>query len=732
MIKRLTALLVLLALVFCAAASAPAETALTAEIQKASDYAHIGLIADDAIYIMGSNNLYIWRDGDREMTAYTGDDLPGTPIEAFTRNGDLWLVIYSPYQEQSGDITLARVKTEQDGRYTVPETLRFSAPVGSLLPGESPDMTSAVCVGDTLYMLLKVDYGDAQLWAYKWGSGKSSAVRTERLGRRLFAAPGEQLLVECMDCDAGSAWFEMYDPKTGAFTPHGGVFEYDKMNGGLLGAAWDSLNDLLYYQKDGVLKCAANMAPENEETVTTITHPTDSMSLYAGITAKKDYAFLTREGPIVIDLDDSLNRVTTFTVVMRETQDAVVKTLQEMQKWHPDLATAIDAKEYTDQELSGQIVSYRDDADVYILETDNIFPMMLFFRNYLPAITAPEVKDAVSKMYPAIRSNIETNGRLIAVPVSVEGDTIGFNRDVLEALAGKGTELPTSFTELAEKLTELNGKCGDHEEYSIFPLHMSQDAIRVYLMFYILSVYGKAMEDEPTIGFNTPELNGALNALMDIDLDEMGIDDDTRTRENVYNVKPLISGGASTVCGQYNRECEPLPLTVFPGQTPIMPIDMKVAIINPHSPNKELAQEFMAELLKHLDDTTLYTVRSDMNTPIPDTQIQERLEDIAEQQAQMEGNLKDANGIENEEADFVKDGMDTMINNLKERMWKLSPESIERFRANADKMYITTYNYSVTGDAAKLLRSLLDRRITVEEFTKELDKRTKMVIKEGF
>ena len=330
MVKKFTAIALLLALVVCSMVPVSAETALTEEIRKASDYAHVGLVAEDAIYIMGANNLYVWRDGDKGMSVYMGTDLPGMPLEAFIRDGSLWTAIYSPYGNSGTDITFARIRMESDGRYTVPDTVVISAPNGALLPGEKLDITSAVSVEDKLYMLVKADYGEAQLWEFDWNSKTSSVLRNVMLGRKLFSSPYGKLLVECMDHDKGTAWYEMYDPKDNTFTVRGGVFKFDRENDGMVGVAWDSLNDLLFYQKDGELKCAPKLDPSNETTVTTITHPVDSMSFIAGITAKKDYAFLTREGPIVIDLDDSLNRVITFKVVMPETIDAVVRTLQEL------------------------------------------------------------------------------------------------------------------------------------------------------------------------------------------------------------------------------------------------------------------------------------------------------------------------------------------------------------------------------------------------------------------
>lgn len=708
------------------------EIVLSGKLREAEDYAHIGLVEKDAVFVMGIKDLYIWHDGEKDMTAFSLEGLPGRPLAAFKRGGELWMAVYSSYLEKTADLTLVRIEMEDGGRCAVKETVKFGMPVGSILPGEKLDILSAVCAGAKLYMLVDTDYGQTQLWSFDWLTGKASSLREGDLGRRLFEAPGECVLVECQNRDDGAAWYEIFDPQAGSFTPHGGVFDYDKMNDGMMGVAWSPENDVLYYQKDGMLKRAVGFDPGRAEDVTSVTHPTDSMSVCAGLTLKKDYVFLTGEGPVVIDLDDSLKRTVTFKVAMPHSRDAVIKTLVEMEKHHPDVTTAVDSEAYTDQQLVDQMLTCRDDVDVYIVQIDNIFPMMMFLRDYLVEITDPAVRDAVSGMYPEVRKNIELNGKICAVPVSVEGDTIGFDRDVLERLAGDGAELPTDFTALVEKLKELNKKCGDHDEYSIFPIRMTQNSIRTHLLFYILSAYGKPADDDLKMGFNTPELNAALNALLDMDLDEMGVNEESRRSDNALDIRPLISGGASAVCEQLDRRCEPLPLTVFPGRKPVLPVVMKVAIINPYSRKKDLAQEFMAELLQHLDDTTLYTISGDKNTPIPDPEIQERLKDNMDERNELLDMLKDAEGIQREELKVVADSLEETRKELEEKQWKLSQESIDRFRANADKMYVTTYNYTVTGEAADLLRSLLDRRITVEDFTKELDKRTQMAVREGF
>ena len=731
--KTIFAIAALLVLLLCSACPARSEVVLTTEIEDAEDYVLRGLISDDSAVVFGLLNIYVWRPGEEKMTVYIRENLAeDLPSAAFKRNGDVWTLSYRVLENGIPAIAASRVQFNDNKTYSIAEKKDILPPAGEVSQGGSVSILAAVPAGDSLYILVNIDNDSTQLWRTGSDGGETRIIRDDCLGQHLFAAPDNRLLVECMDREKGTAWYELYDPQTGEFAAHGGIFEYDRMKDGMVGAAWDAEHDCLYYQENEQVKCAEEMDPNRAVQVASLIRPSERATEAAGLIKGKYYTYMTNGCPAVIDLEESRNRTNVFKVSMPELNDAVVESLAAIEARHPDVMAAVDSQYYSDAELSNHLNSQNDDIDIFIIPSNGISALSLALKEYLDPIRSAAVAEAVSKMYPTVRAYLEIDGKAAAVPVEVEGDTMGINRVVLEQLEGPGAELPTDFVKLLEKLKEINEKCGDHTDYSVFPLWLSPDAVRSHLLQYVLIIYCKAIDENPDIGYDTPELRNALQAIMDLDLEEMGLGEYTSSDINNIKTIALIKDAASTVCEKLDEQNTAQPLAVFPDTQPILPVDMSVAIINPNSKNKELSEEFFEELIKHYDDTTKYTLSAEYNSPIPDPLISNKLKKEKEERDKLKQMLENSEGIQKEELENRLSELESTIELLEILQWKLDTESIEHFRENADKMYITTYNYAVTGDAAELAVQLLKGTMPVERYVKELDKRTKMLIKEGF
>ena len=101
------------------------------------------------------------------------------------------------------------------------------------------------------------------------------------------------------------------------------------------------------------------------------------------------------------------------------------------------------------------------------------------------------------------------------------------------------------------------------------------------------------------------------------------------------------------------------------------------------------------------------------------------------QREKLEEKIAQATGTEKENLEQSLGSVETAIERYEKKQWKLDQEGVDRFRANADKMYVRVFNYAASSQAEDLIRKLLEGGMSVEGFTHELDRRAEMTRKEG-
>ena len=118
--------------------------------------------------------------------------------------------------------------------------------------------------------------------------------------------------------------------------------------------------------------------------------------------------------------------------------------------------------------------------------------------------------------------------------------------------------------------------------------------------------------------FNTPLLSSLMKRIEDLDWGALKVSEEKQDSYYIdYENAPLLELGENPCVGRnWGPDAEYLPLSFNEGEEPVVPVSLYVAIINPFSEHPEEAKEFLALLLKNLDNGTQYTLFTDKTEPI--------------------------------------------------------------------------------------------------------------------
>lgn len=749
MFKRMSAILLVLAML-TAVFSVPAlaDMELAEEVRSDDEWINDGIVTQDGVYMMGSSFLYRWKDGETGLTRFSVN-VPGLLKDfggqKFMFNWDdaPWLMLISPVvfedsenltdEREQRKITAVRIDLSKEDAAPADAFDIEAEELIRDLNDDSVDVNirTALGIGRTLYMVVSIDYSENRLYSYDKETKEYKEIAAEKVGQRLIPIDDGKILVEFDDEEQKTAWFEIYDPQTGAFTKNGGVFKYPEAESNLNSVGYDRTDNTLYYQDAEKLVAAPGLDPDAAKTVTVLSEPAQMSWVSGGVLSGKRYVYFIAHGAKIIDIDSSAGRTETFRVLDTTYNYAAVQAAEELKRQHSNVATVIDTSGKTDTEIIDALLKQDSEADIYILNVDSQAYNAMYERGYLPEITNPEVVSAVANMYPAFQEVLMKDGKTVAIPVELFGETIGMNEETMKALGIGHEELPHDWQELLKKLPEWSEKLKDQDKMILFEVGTTVSMARQTLLDRLIDTCMYDMHKNGVKKFDTPEMRSALQTVLDMDFKAMGVpddmqDEDDRDRQIDPDAVSLIAEHSVTSCGGYNTKSMPLAMTVIPGGKPYMPVNLNVAVINPYSRHPELAQEYLAMLLSRVGEITAYSVSPEKNEPVLDRLMEQSLADTREQISALEKNLEKATGTEKNALEERLKGLkmnETAYNMLQ---WRISKESIDWYRAHTDDLYVQRYKYINFNDISDLESKLVSNEITIDRFIKEFEDKLSM------
>ena len=355
-------------------------------------------------------------------------------------------------------------------------------------------------------------------------------------------------------------------------------------------------------------------------------------------------------------------------------------------------------EDYGDEStLLASMMNRDDQVDLYVIGlSTNAFGAMMD-RGFLTDLSGSEkLVSEVQKMYPAFREAVEKDGKLMALPVQISGEGLGYNEKVWEKLGLTEAELPRTWNQLLDLLETLPDKL-EGTEFRAFSLFFTQQDIRRGLASSVMLQYSLM---RPDAGFNTPELQQLMDRISRLNLGGLDVltDEESESINDRYeelggNKEALLSLYTSMAVAGYYENYQALALRFEEGEAPILPAEMTVAFINPFSQHLPEAMAYLESMSAHPSIRTAYSLYPDRNEPVryPNYERQKRTLEKYLEQARQKESADDPDDETNWHQ--VAEDYENQLRELEEDYWVVGPKELAAYRERAELLAPIGWNF---------------------------------------
>ena len=340
-------------------------------------------------------------------------------------------------------------------------------------------------------------------------------------------------------------------------------------------------------------------------------------------------------------------------------------------------------------------------------------------------------------MYPFVQDALKQDGKIIAVPIEITGQTVGFNHEMWKKLERTEEELPKTWSQFFDWLETLPDKLAERNDVCVCD-STREDFISAITMT-ILYEYQVWMDGKgEDYAFNSPVMNELLTRLNNLDYDALDMKD-RNYYDDGYTVgeykEPLLSVYTDPGPMGYYK---PLLIGFAEDETPIQPVQMCVAFVNPYSEHQEEAAEFLALALDSMYFRAEYAIFADKTEPIRSAYYEDDLKRAKESVEMTEEAL--AKAEDGEERANLEDTLrecQEYLRNVEEYDWSMSPEAIEDYQKRLPSLKVLDYLflYDIVGNTDKEeqqeFAELFSGNTDPGELLNRIDQKVQMIRMEG-
>ena len=386
------------------------------------------------------------------------------------------------------------------------------------------------------------------------------------------------------------------------------------------------------------------------------------------------------------------------------------------------------------------------DADIYTLDYSSSEFAALLNRGYLPDLSGnADIAAMTERLYPYVKDALVKDGRIIGVPVAINGSTVSVNLKAWKEMGGTEEELPKTWGQFLDWLESLPSRL-EGQKTTIFDTYYSDEDFIQQCMINILYQYEATLEaGGRDFSFSTPELQNILERLVNMDCEALGLKSQADFEEGYYDdggewVPPLVELYGRATIETWNDGYSPLLLSFAEGEEAVLPIDLTVAFVNPYSTHADIAAEYLSIASGKLWQAQRYSLFSDMTEPVRYSYYEEmkkQNEKFIEEAKQIREKLTDEQEIQ-EWDDRIKSYQDT-LEELDKDSWSISPETISGYQSRTSSLRISAYNFindmgkdEKSSDAFyDLISGFAKKTISVARLLQEIDSKVQMMRLEG-
>ena len=514
-------------------------------------------------------------------------------------------------------------------------------------------------------------------------------------------------------------------------------------NGQVQGLCLDEKTGTLYLAVDGEIRTAKNMDLENAEAVTDcpLTYDVNMQLLEDG------RLLLWNQNAAVIRNPDPAAKGDTFTLTIQDMVYAenLSETVYDYADARGDAVVVLKRGGLTSGILQA-MMNQDAGTDIYTLYYDSSEFDALRNRGFLADLSGnAALSAAAGRMYPFLQDALQKDGKLTAVPVSVNGNTIGIHTDIWQKLGGTEEELPKTWSQFFDWLESLPEKV-DGTEYAVFDMWMDRENFRSNMLNILLNQYQTLLnEGEMEYAFNTPLLRGLLERMDSLDYDALKLAEPNYEEDggmisyggDTYR-EPLLDIYTDVVLESWSGAARPMLLSMEEGREPILPVRVNVAFVNPYSAHAEAAAEYLALSLKNIRKNVQYSVFTDQKEPVRDPYYAENQKQLTqwleEARAQLEKD-EDNRAMWEENIRMYEENLADNEKNS----WMIRPEAIEAYEERTQWLRVLSYDFAGAmmssdnggGDYYSMVWGYAQQQVSAQELLSGIDKKVQMMRLEG-
>lgn len=592
--------------------------------------------------------------------------------------------------------------------------------------------------GDRLYATAYSDTGDQNLIIFDLTTGEMTERMIPDLSDFTVTADGTILTLQYRWGEESEQILSRYDPESEETEE---LVRFRMDDGGSVSAlAVSEDGNTLYFVRNGEIFEAPGRDLSQARAVNA--SPCSNAQSFAPLLPDGRMLIWSGEGAFLRSTDPSRRANVTLRLRPYSWGRSLDNASNAFAAEHPEIELV--REDYGDESTLLQAMMNQDGTvDVYVMARNSSAFSALYDRGFLADLSGDAgLTDRIGKIYPHLAECLYRDGKLVAVPAAVSGDGIGLSAEVLTKMGLTEADLPRTWDQFFDFLGELPSRM-EGTNFRAFELYTDRTELKRDLLNGILNQYALCHPDEPFLSDTALHL---LERINQIDCDALGIlteeDMDRMNEEGAFEAmggmkEALMNTYTDYALSEYSTNV-PLILALGEDEEAALPLTVTVAFVNPYSAHAAEAQLFLETVMDHLNASTRYALRPDLNEPLRYPTHEEQKKNLEKWLNVARKNVEEADEEQKASWEEIITEFEKELAEFDEKNWLISPDAIAHYRQRAEHLRPAGWDYfslllSAEGGDQFMERQtgFLEGSLPARELLSFMDKKIQMMRLEG-
>lgn len=400
--------------------------------------------------------------------------------------------------------------------------------------------------------------------------------------------------------------------------------------------------------------------------------------------------------------------------------------IREYMAKRPDINIVFDSREDQFLGLQEALLSKDSQIDLFVVESDGLYNAVIEKGYAAPLTNSAKLTEKTVAFYPWVKSILQKDEKLFAIPVGVKSEYWTLNRTMWEKIGM--IDDPQTYTDIFDAMILWDDQYADkYPQHSLFEsmdgtIGMIRAIIRQYLLLH---------EDwNAPVDFNTDEFRTAIINVMD------------HSEIFIYDGEsiPLIMNYPQYLGQGYNDSDiveSIIPPSLTENSEQAVRSTLEMLMVNPLSVHPEESILFLEFYLDHLDTEISYQIDASLTMPLRKKDYEETVRRIRDQiqfiQAQ-QAKTDDSEAVNTFQK--ILDKLELQLQR-EENEWLYSPVDIEIYHRIANKIVVPTRTVypEGSGNHTEAFDQVIDRfaneNLSIDQFIRDLNEKSRIIFLEA-